>query len=237
MEIPKAEGARSFQRKFDNFSEQRNWAIDNIQFKYPWVFHLDADERFTGELREECEKVIAEDKFSGFYVPFKMIFMGRWLKHGGMYPGYQMRLMKIGEVRFAQKGHGQQEAEAKRGIGYLKSPLLHYNFSKGIADWLEKHNRYSTEEAKEAMNHIVNGKFDLAGLVSNDGLRRRRALKELSYRLPFRPTLRFIYMYFLRLGFLDGWEGLTYCRLMKMYEYMIVLKMKEIERREKGLPI
>ena len=233
IEIANSFGVRVFSRPFDDFAAQRNYALDNIGFKYPWLFHLDADERFTEELIEECGKVTAEDKFSGYYVPFKMMFMGKWLRHCGVYPGYQMRLMKIGEVRFAQKGHGQRETDAQRGIGYLENPLIHDNFSKGLEDWLDKHNQYSTMEAVEAVKQAENGKIDLSGLFAKNGLQRRRTLKNLSYRLPARPWLKFIYMYFLRLGFLDGRPGLTYCSLQALYEYFTVLKLKELRSRNK----
>ena len=167
------------------------------------------------------------------------MFMGQWLKHAGMYPSYQMRLLKIGEVRFIQKGHGQREGEAKRGIGVLREPYLHYGFTKGLDDWFAKHMRYAGQEALAGLHELRSEQshLHLSGLLSSDPVRRRRTLKQLSVRLPLRPALRFLYMYCWRMGFLDGVPGLTYCRLMAWYEYMIVLKMKEIQRREKGLTL
>ncbi len=138
-------GARLVERLFDDFAAQRNYALDKIPFRHPWVFHLDADERFTEPLRRECEAEIAADRQSGFLVPSKLMFMDKWLRWSGMYPVYQMRLMKLGEIRFIQTGHGQREADAKRGVGKLHEPYLHYNFSKGLDDWREKHERYSTK--------------------------------------------------------------------------------------------
>lgn len=232
VKIARAAGVREYQRQFDDFASQRNYALDQIAFKNPWVFHLDADERFTEALRGECEAVTAEDKLSGFLVPSKMIFMGRWLRWAGMYPSYQMRLMKLGEIKFVEKGHGQREAEAQRGVGRLRESYLHYNFSKGLEDWLAKHDRYSAKEAEESLNQRRNGHLHWADLFAvRDPVRRRRALKTLSMRLPCRPALRFVYMYFLRMGMLDGRAGLAYCRLLAMYENMIVMKMKELERR------
>ena len=90
----------------------------------------------------------------------------------------------------------------------------------------------------ESVKSLRSGRVEWQGLFAwRDEVKRRRALKEMSFRLPFRPTLRFLYMYFLRRGFLDGWAGLVYCRLLSTYEYMIVVKMAEICRREEGLPI
>jgi len=92
-------------------------------------------------------------------------------------------------------------------------------------------------EAEESLRHLTSESVDWAGLLSRDATRRRRALKELSFRLPFRPLARFIYLYLLRLGFLDGVPGFLYCNLMAFYEFMIVMKLREIKRRNKGLPI
>jgi hypothetical protein len=114
--------------------------------------------------------------------------------------------------------------------------MLHNSFNKGLNAWFDKHNKYSWHEAEESLKSLRAGPFAWRELVSLDSIKRRRALKELSVRLPCRPFLRFLYMYLWRRGFLDGLPGLTYCRLLSMYEYMIVLKMKEIKRREKGLP-
>jgi glycosyltransferase involved in cell wall biosynthesis len=237
VEIAKVARARVVQRVFDNFASQRNHALDEVAYKYPWVFHLDADERFTPALLEECQEAVRADECSGYLVPSKMMFMGRWLRFSGMYPSYQTRLLKRGEVRFIQKGHGQREGEAQRGIGRLKEPYLHYSFNKGITDWFAKHNRYSTQEALDSLMSQRHGKLDPWGWVSREPVRRRRALKELAAYLPCRPLLRFLYMYCLRLGVLDGMPGYHYCRLQATYEYMIALKMKEQLRRERGLPL
>ena len=232
VKIAEAAGARVFRREWDHFAGQRNWALDNIEFKHPWVFHLDADERFTDALRAECEKVIARDEHSGYMVPSRMMLGGTWLKWSGLYPSYQMRLGKLGEIRFEQVGHGQRETEAKRGIGTLQEPYLHYGFSKGLDDWLARHEKYAVQEAEETLKELREGSIDWGGLLSlSDPVRRRRALKHLSFRLPFRPTARFLYMSFVRLGFLDGWAGLKYCRLLARYERMIVRNIRRLRNR------
>ena len=229
--VAKSAGVRVFERTFDDFATQRNYALDEIPFQHPWVFHLDADERFTEPLQRECVVVTAEDRYSGFLVPSKLMFMDKWLRWSGMYPVYQMRLMKLVEIRFIQAGHGQREADAKRGVGKMREPYLHYNFSKGLDDWQEKHDRYSTKEAEESLQERQNGQIGWGDLGGTDPVARRRALKRFSMRLPCRPALRFLYMYVLRLGFLDGRPGLAYCRLLATYERMIVTKLKDLERR------
>ena len=232
-EVARESGARFVQRQFDDFASQRNFAIDHIPFKHEWLFHLDADERFSPELADECKKAIADDAHSGFLVPSKMILQGKWLKHAAGYPVYQMRLMKLGEVRFVQHGHGQRECSARRGLGKLSAPYLHYSFSKGLHEWFERHNRYSTMEAEACVKELEGTGFDWRALFSGDPIVKRRALKQLSSRLPFRPWLKFIYMYSLGVGFLDGGPGLTYCVLQAIYEYMISLKVRELRRQRR----
>ena len=228
IEIAKNRGARVVQRRFDSFAGQRSYGLDTIDFKYPWVFHLDADERLTRELAQECHEAIVRDEHSGYYVPSKLVLRGKWLRRCATYPTYQMRFAKIGEVRFTQVGHGQRELGAERGLGYLREPYIHHGFSKGLEDWFEKHNRYSTDEARVSQS----ARLDWAGLVSANGLRRRRALKRLSAHAPARPLVKFLYLYLYRRGFLDGREGLTYCTLQAIYEYMIAIKAQELHSGE-----
>ncbi len=229
VDIAEKSGAHVCQRQFDDFAGQRNYALENLEFKYEWVFHLDADEIITDELKSEMEMEIENTEVDAFRVPSKMIMLGKWLRYSGMYPAYQVRLGRTDVLRFKQVGHGQREDMDASRVGTLKNPYLHYSFSRGFEDWFAKHNRYSTREALEGLNVIGKNSIDWGGLLSI-GLptRRRRALKEFSVRLPFRPFLRFFYLYILRRGFLDGKVGLTYCLLISIYEYMIVLKMKEL---------
>jgi len=149
-EIAREMGAKVYVNAFESFGQQRNWAIDQVPHRHDWVFHLDADERFTPELVAEMRKVVAAGPAeAGFYVPHKLIFMGRWLRRAeGGYPVYQMRFFHAGRMRFEDWGHGQREHTTGR-IGMLSRPYIHYNFSKGLEDWIDKHNRYSTLEAME----------------------------------------------------------------------------------------
>lgn len=114
--------------------------------------------------------------------------------------------------------------------------MEHYSFSKGLAEWYAKHNRYSSDEAHEAVARTGDA-IPWGDLASGDRTRRRRALKAVAARMPFRPALRFLYMYVLRLGALDGRAGLEYCRLLATYEAMTVAKEREIRLRERGVPI
>jgi glycosyltransferase involved in cell wall biosynthesis len=237
VEIAKKYGARVLQREFDNFASQRNYGLQQADIKNEWVLHLDADELVTEALLSEMARRVGDPNYDAYRIPSKMIFNGKWLRYSGMYPNYQVRLTRCTGFRFKQVGHGQKEDMNPKRIGTLEAPYIHYCFSKGISDWFEKHNRYSTQEAQESIRDINSRRVDWGGLVSLDAYRRRSALKGLSFRLPFRPLLRFIYMYFLRRGFLDGIAGFNYCCLMAIYEYMITLKIVEKERKRKRLPM
>lgn len=232
VELAESMGARTVQRAFDNFAGQRNFALDQIGFKHEWVLHLDADEVLTPELRDEIRHAIANAAYDAYRIPSRLMFLGQWLRHSGMYPTYQVRLGRAAKLRFAQVGHGQRETLDAARIGTLQNAYLHYSFSKGLSDWFERHNRYSTDEAKATVARLQPGaRIDWAGLVSLESTRRRRALKDLSVHLPIRPLARFLYMYVLRLGFLDGRAGWIYCRLIAIYEFMIVAKAREMSGR------
>ena len=236
VEIAKDMGARCLKRHFDNFAGQRNWALDKVDFRHEWVLHLDADEVCTDALQVEMCARIANSKYDAYRIPSKMMFMGRWLRFAGLYPSYQVRLGRQPVFRFRQVGHGQRERIDPARVGTLRQPYLHYSFSKGLADWFEKHNRYSTQEAQEFLDDGRVGRWDWLGAFAlSDPVRRRRALKALSFRVPFRSTVRFLYMYLLRLGLLDGIAGFRYCSLLAMYESMIDVKIRELRRRRVGL--
>jgi glycosyltransferase involved in cell wall biosynthesis len=233
VEIAEGKGARVMHREFDDFASQRNYGLQEGDLQHEWVLHLDADERVTPELKKEILQTTSSTDKDAFRVPSKLIFQDQWLKHAGMYPTYQTRFGRREALSFTQVGHGQRGDLDPERLGTLEEPLLHYAFSKGIADWLERHNRYSTDEARHALQ-VRSDDVDWSGLVSDDAQRRRRALKDLSYRLPFRPLLRFFYMYVGRLGVLDGRAGLDYCLLLAIYEYMTTLKMRRMSST--GLP-
>jgi glycosyltransferase involved in cell wall biosynthesis len=231
LEIARAFGARVIQRRFDNERDHRAASLQ-VEFRHKWVFNPDADEITPSELRDEMLAIAGDPgcEVKAFRVRFKNIFMGRWIKHGSLYPTWIVRLFRPEALRFERSINLRYVVNGR--VGRLRNHLLHYSFNKGLDAWFEKHNRYSRMEALEGSDPI-----DFATLLARDAVARRRALKALFFRLPFRPTLRFVYMYLLRGGFLDGLPGLIYCRLLMFYEYMIVLKVKEAQRRASGLPV
>ena len=233
VEISRRQGARVIQRVFDDFSSQRNFATEQGNLKHDWVLHLDADEIVTPELQAELSRAVSGGK-DAYRISSKLIFCGKFLRHAGLFPWYQVRFGRKQALRFKQVGHGQRETLEPSRIGTLKASLLHFNFSKGLADCMDRHNRYSTDEAHHNVYSNVDDDVRSLDLLSIATDRRRRAAKKIFRRLPFRATIRFIYMYLFRGGILDGKMGLTYCRLLAWYEGLIVLKEREIRAHERG---
>jgi hypothetical protein len=162
------------------------------------------------------------------------MFMGRWLRRSSGYPTWFGRLIRVGKVRVEREVNEEYLTDGR--VGYLQEHLMHYPLNKGIAFWIDRHNRYSTMEAALLQKQ---GQADICfrGLLSKDPTVRRKNLKALAYRIPGRSFLVFFYLYFLRFGFLDGFAGLTYCLLRSIYEFMIDLKVLELRRRSGGKPV
>jgi glycosyltransferase involved in cell wall biosynthesis len=234
VNIATASGAHIVQRRFDNWAAHQNWAVENIPFKHPWVFYLDADERMTEVLKQEilCIAGSQDEERVAFYCGRRNYFMGRWIKHAYP-PSLIMRFFRPQKVRFERLVNPVPGIDGLHG--YLKEMFEHYNFSKGLSEWFDKHNKYSQLEAVEGINGLRELDAPYGRLLSRDSASRRKALKSLSFRMPCRPFLKFFYFYFMQRGFLDGRPGLTYCVMQSIYEYMIVVKMKELVLREKGI--
>ncbi len=236
VDIARAFGARVIQRRFDDENRHRTASL-SVGFKYPWVFNPDADEIATPELSAEMHDFVASHghEFAACRMRRKDMFMGRWLRYSSLYPTWLVRLFRPDHLSFEREinlSYLVRGREAK-----LENHLLHYSFNKGLEAWFEKHNRYSTAEALETVRSLGTARPPLGQLLSREPVARRRALKELSVRMPGRPTLRFLYMYLLCRGFLDGGAGYQYCKLLSAYERMICLKVDEIRRREQGLTV
>jgi glycosyltransferase involved in cell wall biosynthesis len=235
--IAQARGARVMTRPFDSFGRQRNFAMEAGQLRHDWVLHLDADEVVTPELQAElCGIVTNGAALPAFRIPSRMILMGRWLRHAGMYPAYQVRFGRREALRFVDHGHGQREALPPEQVGTIDAPFDHYNFSKGLEDWYARHRRYAAEEARQALAERIEPLHPMQ-LFADDPTLRRRALKRLGNRLPFRPQLRFAYTYLLRGGFLDGCAGLRYAGMLATYQGYIDGCMRALLReRRNGTP-
>ena len=229
QDIARAAGAQVHTRAFDDYATHRNAAFA-LEFKHPWVFLLDADERPTPELSAEMERVVLEApaNTAGFRLRRRDFLFGKWLKHAQISP-YYIRLVRPERAKYTRAINEVLEVDGP--IAELLHPLDHFPFSKGIAHWIAKHNTYSTMEAELIVGQqgLQNPSLCTA-LFGPDFHTRRLHQKALFYRLPGRPLIKWCYMIFLRGAILDGAAGITYATLQSIYEYMIVLKTKELRR-------
>lgn len=224
--------AKISQRVFDNWSAHQNWGLANIVFKHPWVFYLDADERVSPDLMLGIQTALQKPtEFVAFRVQRRDFFIGAWLKHVQTTP-YYIRLFRPDKIHYERLVNPLTIVDGP--VGQISGYLDHYPFSKGISHWLNRHNSYSTFEAQQIYNNQRNNEtFSLAkAFAAKDFQTRRFHQKELFYRLPARPLIKFCILYFLKRGFLDGKPGFTYAVLQSIYEYMIILKVNELNTSE-----
>jgi glycosyltransferase involved in cell wall biosynthesis len=257
--VPLAEslGAEVHQFRYskEGWPKKKNWALESVPWRHEWVLIVDADEHITPELAREIEAVVAgrpppcpppqrgEGNYwggcgDGYNLNRRFMFMGRWIKHCGYYPSWNLRLFKhrIGRYeRIGQLGDtGSGDNEVHEHVvlttgeaGYLKNDFLHYAYPD-LATWVEKHNRYSTWEAHAMLAGDVG---EVKASPFGGPIERRRWLKAKARRLPFRPWLRFLYSYVLKGGFLDGYPGYCMCKLLAWYEFMSSAKHYEMTHR------
>jgi glycosyltransferase involved in cell wall biosynthesis len=230
VDIARAAGVPVVQRRFDVFSTHKNWAIDNIDLAHDWILLLDADERVTPELRAEIEAVVyGAGVVNGYYIARQNLFAGKWIRHAGMYPDWQLRLFRRGRARYEDRlVHEHMVVDGP--TGFLRNHLIHHDY-KGIERYFDRHNVYSSLEAVEIHRSLTGrGRAEIRGNLFVPGPTRRRALKNFAYRyVPMRALAVFLYMYIVRLGFLDGRIGFRYCLLRASYEYQISLKLLELK--------
>jgi glycosyltransferase involved in cell wall biosynthesis len=211
-------------------SEQRNWALDHCGITSPWVLFVDADEVVTDPLRLEILKRTAAAHVDAFQLAPKFLFRGAWMRRSLGFPIWHDRLLRHGSVRLA--GGVWEHFEEGARVGRISEPYLHHATSKGFSDWLARHDRYSTWDARGINSFLATGDVTAFGTVRRTGLRSAAA------RLwPLRPLARFFIMYVLRGGFLDGPSALPFCLRYVLYEYMTVEKVVEQRRVERGLPL
>jgi glycosyltransferase involved in cell wall biosynthesis len=236
VELARSRGARVVQRAFDNYANQRNYGVKEIQYKNPWLLLLDADERVPEELRMEMLEAIssAGDAVTLYRLRGKNHLYGRWIRGSSGYPTWFARLARVGHVWFERSINEELHTDGEAKV--LQGHFHHYPFNKGFSAWIAKHDRYSSMEA-ELLAQKLALRWKWRDLVSADAGARRRAAKALMYRLPARPVAVFFALYVLRGGIFDGRAGLTYSLLRAWYEYMIDCKCVELQRRARGLPV
>lgn len=208
VEIAKEAGAKIFKRKLDDFSAQRNFALGKVET--PWVLFIDPDEEVTQELAEEIKKAVREGKFDGFRIPRKNVIFGKWIKHSGWYPDWQLHLFEKNKGRYIRRVHEQVEVQGK--VGELKNFLLHKNY-ESISQYLEKLSHFTTLEAE---NQIESGyKFAWQDLIK-------------------KPLGEFLRRFFAEEGYKDGVHGLVLSLLQAFSELVVYLKVWEKEGFKEG---
>lgn len=234
-------GAKVTQRTYANSAPfggdeaaHRTWGMRNIQFKHDWVLMLDADERSTPELVSAMSKALKNAKQCAAYrVHRHDYFMGTWIKHVTPSP-FNIRLIRPPAIHYERIINPVTVVNGE--IRDLDAHFDHFPFSKGITHWFDKHNGYSSFEAKHIVDGTkVKGDFSLTkALFAKDVNERRMHQKALYYRMPMRPLVMFMGLYVGKRGFLDGRAGFAYAVLRAIYEYMIVLKVEELQSAQKS---
>jgi glycosyltransferase involved in cell wall biosynthesis len=236
-EIAEAHGAKVVQFDFNGtWPKKKNWALENLPFKNEWVFILDADEVLPPEAEQVFTVAIADaGEIAGYWINRRFMFMGKWLRHS-YYPNWNLRLFRHALGRYekltdADTRSGDNEVHehviVQGPTGRLRCEMDHYAFPT-VEVFVEKHNRYSNWEARVSADRQLSGS---SAQISSGHVERRRKLKQLSQRLPFRPLLRFLYIYVWQKGFLDGREGYYFARLHALYEFLSVAKTYELTKQ------
>ena len=238
IEIAESLGAKVVQFKYEGgWPKKKNWALENLPFTNEWVLILDADECLPPKAQNEIEEIVSNthEKHSGYWINRRYFFLGKPLKHA-YFPNWNLRLFKhklgryekITDLSTNSGDHEIHEHVVVQGSsGKLNSIMDHYAFPT-IESFVEKHNRYSNWEAV-----VESSTTDDESSLQHDGVRGKRKLRRIFRKLPFRPTLRFLYVFLWQRGILDGWRGYVFSRLHAQYEYLSAAKAKAILRSRK----
>lgn len=227
VSIAEAMGARVVTHEYVYSAKQKNWIIP--QASHEWVFILDSDEEITDNLREEIESLMMTgeiEKYDGCAIARPELFLRHWLKWGGRYPLYNIRLFRK-SCRYEDRDVHAHIILLKDKVKFLKGDLLHYS-NPTLDHYFSKFNRYTTYQAnymvKVANSHrqIEWNKFFSHFVYA------KSVVKDYWYFLPFVPFLRFFYMYFLRFGFLDGRHGFLLAVLYGFQDYVSKTKYLEL---------
>lgn len=225
--------------------KKRSWALRNLSFSHDWILVLDADERVSPELKEAINRVcMSEPAENGFYVKRKLYFMDRWLKHSGWYPNWILRVFRLGKGHYEDLGGaradpGDVETHEKilvQGeVGRLQADIIHED-RRDLFHYISRMNRYSGWNAQVYYNlkQPSAPKGEVRARLLGDVVQRRRFLKRIWVRLPFRMVIRFLYDYIFKLGFLEGRPGFIWCAFKAIQEFHISAKMYEMELKRQG---
>ena len=236
LEISNKYTNKIYQNKFINQAKQFIWALANTEIKNEWILRLDADERWTEEGLKELKDIIENDKADGVYVKMKIFFMGRWIKHGGFYPNYFLRVYKKSKGKMEDRWMDEHiKVDGRTIISKIDVIESNYDRQKNISLWTDKHNKYSTREAIEFLiqKHKLKSMDTVAKFWGNKTERKRWLKEKLYFRIPLflRPFLYYIHRYIIKLGFLDGKEGFIFHYLHAFwYRFLVDVKIYQLEK-------
>jgi len=233
VEIARSFGAHVVQHEFQYHAQQKNWALSNLPLHGEWILLLDADERVPTSLREEIlAKIGVPSQLNAFWMRYRLMFYGKWIRHCGWYPVWILRLVRRSVVSIEDR-RIDEHAVVPGTTGYLKNDLIHENF-RDMHAWIAKHNCYSSRSAAMFLGHETSG---VEPKLFGNQAERKRFIKEKIWRhLPARGLLYFFYLYIVRLGFLDGRLGLLFCTMRGIFEHFNSVKLWELEHFKQGAP-
>lgn len=236
LEIAQEFGCQIFHHPFENQARQLNWAIENLPIQTPWIMRLDADERLTPELVAELQQILPKTPkdISGYQVKRRVFFMGRWIRHGGYYPTWLLRIWRNGCGTCEQLWMDEHIVLSQGEVANLQHDIIDENH-KGLTFWTEKHNRYADREVKDLL--LSKGEKSSDQLLQSNSYsqasQRRWVKKNLYGRSPLflRAFIYFLLRYTIGLGFLDGKQGLVFHFLQGFwYRFLVDAKIYEIQK-------
>lgn len=232
--VAEAAGCDVVEHPFENYAAQRNWAFDHLTVTTPWTLCLDADERLTPDLRDEIAGILARDDspYAGYMLKKRTFFMGRWLRHGGQYPAWHLRLARTGRIRCEDRLYDQHFI-VDGPVGQLRNDYIDI-LTDNLTNWTDRHNRWATLEATELTNETTRPQVEARW--SGTPIERKRFLRMKVYRsfpLFVRPFLLFLFDYVIRLGFLDGRPGLVF-HVLQRFWFRFLVDAKIYEMRHKS---
>lgn len=237
VEIAVSAGCHLVQHSFENQAQQLNWALENLPITTPWIMRLDADERVTPELTQELKRTLPQtsDTITGYQVKRRVFFMGRWIRHGGYYPTWLLRIWRTGVGTCEQRWMDEHMVLGEGDIANLQNDIIDEN-NKGLNFWVDKHNRYANREVKDMLALTIQEKDSLlAQSQASQASQRRWVKKNLYSQSPMflRAFIYFLLRYTVGLGFLDGLEGLIFHFLQGFwYRFLVDAKIYEVQRQK-----
>jgi glycosyltransferase involved in cell wall biosynthesis len=237
LEIARVYTDKIWQHAFENYSKQFNWALEQLPIHTEWIMRLDADETVTPDLKEELIVKLhsIHSAVTGLYVKRRVYFLNRWIRHGGMYPRWHLKIWRKGKG-YCERTWMDEHIKLIAGrTHHLNNDIIDNN-AKDLNWWTEKHNAYATREALNllALMNKGAGRDEICEKAHGTQEQRKRWYKKNVYcRLPLliRPLLYFIYRYLIRFGFLDGKEGMIF-HFLQGYWYRFLADAKIYERNK-----